>query len=348
MVATLDSLMKATCPPDKPGAALLVVVDGKTVYQKGFGLADLSTKQPIDPATTFRMASVSKQFTAMCINLLEQQGKLSYDDNLRHFFPNFNPVGNQIKVRHLLTHSSGLLDYEAVMPAMQLPRQISDQEVLALVAPLDSTYFEPGKAFRYSNTGFVLLALIVEKISGKPYETFIQEQVFKPAGMTATAMQTKGKPIPHRAMGYARNEQGEIVFSDQSTTSATKGDGCVYTSLSDYQHWHQALSKPGKFAIEPTFSKVSFPLDNRPDQFYGMGWFFAKRKNGSYEMFHTGNTCGFSNFVMRIPEKNLLVAYFSNTADNDQAIGELLRVIHRFPQLRPETDLLWSVHGYTR
>ncbi len=340
--------MKSSYPPDKPGAALMVVVDGKTVYQKGFGRADLSTGQKITPATNFRMASVSKQFTAMCVRILEQQGKLSFDDNLRHFFPSFNPAGAKIKVRHLLTHTSGLLDYEELMGEMQLPRQISDQEVLDLVATRDSTYFEPGKAFRYSNTGFVLLALIVEKVSGQPYAKFIHEQIFKPLGMIASTMQEKDKPIPHRAMGYARNEHGEVVFSDQSTTSATKGDGCVYTSLADYLRWHQALIQPGKFAIEPAFSSVYFPLDNHRDHFYGMGWFFAKRKNGSYEMFHTGNTCGFSNLVIRIPEKKLLVVYFSNTADNDQPIADVLRVLQRFPQLRPETDLLWSVHGLTR
>ena len=237
---TLDTLMEPIYTANKPGAALHVSVAGETLYERGFGMANVETGQRITPQTNFRIASVSKQFTAMGVALLEQQGKLRYEDTLLKFFPAFSTVGAEITLRHLLTHTSGLQDYENLVDETS-EQQVADEEVLQLVAPLAETYFAPGTKYRYSNTGFVLLALVVERVSGLPYADFLQQHIFQPLQMQTTTLYHKSRQLTNRAMGYARGEAEAYRFSDQGTCTATMGDGCVYTSLQDYQKWHQAL-----------------------------------------------------------------------------------------------------------
>jgi CubicO group peptidase (beta-lactamase class C family) len=342
----LDSLLGANYKANQPGAALLVMRGEKILYQRGVGLANAATRQANTPQTNFRMASVSKQFTATAIWLLAGQGKLALEDNLVRFFPGFGAAGRRVTLRHLLTHSSGLADYESLMK-QPAAGQLSDRAVLDLVAPLDKGYFEPGTAFRYSNTGFVLLGLVVEKVTGQSLAAFMQAHLFQPLRMRETVLYQQGKPIAHRALGYARKANGEFFFSDQSPTSATGGDGGVYTSLGDYLRWHQALDLPGSFALAPALDSVFYPIKGT-NHYYGMGWFFAKRPDGSYEMFHTGDTCGFSNLVIRVPAQGVLVAYFTNIADNPYLLNDFLRVLKRFPAVYPQTDLLEALPALTR
>ncbi|MBF8965216.1 beta-lactamase family protein [Pontibacter sp. FD36] len=332
--------------PDGPGAALLVSVAGEELYASGKGKADISTGEPITPETTFRLASVSKQFTAMCIQLLEQEGRLAYNDTLQQYFPGFPAgIGAQVTLRHLLSHTSGLLDYEEFVE--ELPDwQISDEEVLAIAAAQISTYFTPGTQYRYSNTGFVLLALVVEQVSGIAYADFLQQRIFTPLGMETSMLYQKGKAIPKRAMGYARNEKGEVVKADQGTCTATKGDGCIYTSVRDYLHWHQALGKQPDMA--PALEQVYAPIGGHENGFYGMGWFFSRRSSGGLEMYHTGNTSGFSNLVIRIPENDVLIACFSNTADNPYLMTSFLDVLEHFPVLHTESELIRDLLQLTR
>ncbi|GAB3923541.1 serine hydrolase domain-containing protein [Larkinella terrae] len=344
MVAALDSVMHRHFSADQPGGALLVVIDGKTVYNRGVGLANRETKRPITPATNFRMASVSKQFTAMCILLLEKQQKLSVDDNLLKFFPDFNPqVGKIVKLRHLLTHTSGILDYESLMSPTQ-KEQIFDQDVLNLLKPQDSTYFEPGSRFRYSNSGFCVLAQVVEQVSKKPYLTFITEHIFKPLGMNQTTLYEPKRTIPNRAMGYARDKNGKIRFSDQSITSGTKGDGCVYISLTDYKKWNDALTTNKLVNLPEALKRVFYPIEGQSNGFYGLGWFFTRTNGEAQTFFHSGSTCGFSNCVVRIPEKKTLIVLFSNLADNHRPFGDVLNVLTS--QTERSVDV-WALHNLT-
>lgn len=344
LVQRMDSLMQAHTTPTEPGVALLVMKDGKVLIQKGYGLADKQTKIGISTETNFRMASVSKQFTAMSIALLHKQGKLSFEDNLLKFFPEFNAkVGTKIKLRHLLTHTSGVWDYEDLIPATQ-QAQVLDADVLGLLQPKDSMYFEPGAKFQYSNSGFCLLAMVVEKVSGMSFPAFVEKQIFKPLGMNNTFIYDTANPQPNRAMGYARNEKREMVLTDQSITSATKGDGCVYTSLTDYQKWHKALLNNRFIKLEKTLQDIGYLLDKH--QHYGLGWFFVKRKDGSIEMSHTGSTCGFSNIVVRIPSQQLLIIYFSNIANNRQPYLTLFKLFQSIPDF--PTSQLWDVEPLTR
>lgn len=325
----LDALLSERYKPAEAGIAVMVIQNGKMRYQKGVGLANVTTKEAITHQTTFRMASVSKQFTAMCILLLVKQGKISYDDNLLKFFPDFSPVvGEKIKIRHLLTHSSGVWDYEDLVSTTQ-KTQILDNDVLALLRLQSKTYFEPGSSFKYSNSGFCLLEQIVEKSSGQTYIRFITEQIFKPLKMTNTRIYEANIFIPHRAMGFARTKEGTLKDSDQSITSATKGDGCVYTSLEDYKKWFDAIRTHQFLNIEEELKKVYISLPKNVKGRYGLGWFYAQDIQNPLAIYHTGSSCGFSNGVLLVPSKNYLFAYFSNIADNHAIEKEIVALLKK-------------------
>ncbi|MVM39769.1 serine hydrolase [Spirosoma sp. HMF3257] len=332
----LDSLMRTTTKANLPGAALLIEIDGNVFYRGGYGLANVEKKAPITPETNFRMASVSKQFTAMGILLLEKDRKLSLDDPLIRFFPEFTgQVARKVQVRNLLTHSSGILDYESVMSPNQR-EQVSDADVLSLLKDRDSLYFEPGSQFQYSNSGYCLLALIVERVSGQPFASFIRERIFLPLKMNQSVVYEAGKPMANRAMGY-RQTGNTFVFSDQSVTSATKGDGGVYTSLTDYKKWNDALRMSTLLDLKAALARMKQTIRAKPGSYYGAGWFF--RQPTDPVLFHSGSTCGFNNFVVSIPSKKFLMAYFSNKADNKANASAVLKILADAGQ-QEVTDIL--------
>lgn len=323
----LDSLLKAHTATGEAGAAVLVIKNGKTLYNDGFGLANIDAQIAISPQTVFRMASVSKQFTAACIILLKSRKLLSYEDNLLKFFPDFDKeVGSKIKIKHLLTHTSGILDYEELIPDAQI-EQISDADVLQFLKTQNKTYFEAGVKFRYSNSGFCLLEQIIEKASGQNYVTFIKANIFEPLGMINSTIYESRRPMANRAIGYARNKEGRLFFLDQSITSATKGDGCVYTSLDDYAKWYQAIVNNQLINIEKELKIINHHIEGVRDISYGLGWFNGNSGKG-IELYHTGSTCGFSNVVNIVPSSQFLFIYFSNIADNhaiEKPIRDLLK-----------------------
>ena len=304
----LDDLMRQSAPV---GRACMIFENDKLLYQKGSGFANFDTEESITARSNFRMASVSKQFTAACIILLKNEGKLSYEDSILKFLPEFNSeVGKKVRLKHLLTHSSGLVDYEDLIPKEQ-ENQLTDADVVAFIKNEKDTYFEPGSAYQYSNSGFCVLEQIIERISGETYPEFIKKHIFLPLGMANSYLYQKGAAMPNRALGYAKNDHQKIVFSDQSITSATMGDGCVYTSLQDYQKWLKALAQNRLFNILMEIKTVNRPIEISGGLSYGLGWF-----NAGGELYHTGSTCGFSNVVWFNPERKSAIVYFSNLADN--------------------------------
>jgi CubicO group peptidase (beta-lactamase class C family) len=344
MLDALDAHLETTYTREAPGAALLVSLAGEELYAKGKGMADLQTNSPITPDTTFRLASVSKQFTAMCVQSLAQQGLLRYSDPLQRFFPEL-PAGiaSRVTLQHLLCHTSGLPDYEDLVQGRS-GYQVSDEEVLAITAAQETTLFAPGSQFRYSNTGYVLLALVVERVSGMDFGRFLEQRIFGPLGMRHSRLYNRHGDIPERALGYAQNEAGEFVPADQGTCTATMGDGCIYTSVRDYLRWHRALHA----GLVPALAQVYTPIPGYTGGCYGMGWFFAHRPGGGEEMFHTGNTSGFSNLVIRIPENKVLIAYFSNMANNPWLLTSFKDVCDKFEGLRTASRLVSDLLRLTR
>jgi CubicO group peptidase (beta-lactamase class C family) len=338
---TLDRLLRAAFSGDRPGGALLVMNGGKVVYEKTIGLRDTESKKPLTARSNFRMASVSKQFTAMAILLLEKEGKLSFDDPVTRFFPDFATVGHRITVGQLLTHSSGVWAYEDVMPDT-LTRQLSDAGVLEMIRHVDRTYFAPGTGFRYSNSGYCLLALIVEQVSGLPFPEFLRENIFRPLGMKQTRVYEAGEPIRRRAYGFALRD-GQLAPSDQSLTSATQGDGGVYTSLRDYARWAGALRGNRLVDLRATLHRLNAPLGDG-EGYYGAGWFFDRDVRGTLTLFHSGSTCGFSNVAVLVPEQGVCIAFFSNIAGNHEAFAPIYAYLQGIGLV--EADI-WKWHGRT-
>ncbi len=210
---------------DVPGASLLVLRDGEAVLRRGYGMSDLEHGVEAGPATDYRLASVTKQFTAAAILLLAQDGRLGIDDPVRRWLPSLPAAADAVTLRHLLTHTSGLVDYEDLM-APDYAGQIRDAGVLRLLERENRTYFIPGSAYRYSNSGYSLLALVVEKASGKSFQDFLAQRIFEPMGMHDTlAFVEGGRAVPHRAYGYSEvaDAAGAQRWqrTDQSSTSAS-------------------------------------------------------------------------------------------------------------------------------
>ncbi len=294
-----------------PGAAVLVLKDGQPVFRRGYGLAVVEDGTPVSPATNFRLASVSKQFTAAAILLLAEDGRLSIDDPLKKWLPGLPAVADAMTLRQLLSHTSGLLDYEDLMDPADT-RQVHDIDVLHLLQKENRIYFAPGSSYRYSNSGYALLALVVGKASGSDFASFLRQRIFLPLGMTATFAHQDGvDEVPDRAYGYSQID-GHWQRTDQSTTSAVLGDGGIYSSIDDLAKWDAALYDERllrRASLQQAFSAATATPE--PDvPHYGFGW----RINGD-ALWHSGESIGFRNVIVRYPKQKLTVVVLSNRND---------------------------------
>lgn len=310
-----------------PGAAVLVAKDGRILFERGYGVTDLRTLRRIDSRTNFRLASVTKQFTAAAVMLLVREGKLSYEDTLTSVFPGYPEYGRTITIRHLLNHTSGLPDYEDLMPTADpaLPvekAQIRDAGVLELLKKQEKGKFVPGSKWAYSNSGYVVLGLVIEKISGRPFPDFLRERVFEPLGMEGTMAYVRGaNEVPNRAFGHSR-EAGAWRETDQSPTSATLGDGGIYSSLADLLKWDEALRRHtllSEAEMRPALTPVRVPEqspqepDGAPAE-YGFGWFLNPWQ-GRPRMWHYGESIGFRTAIQRFTADGLTAVVLANRAD---------------------------------
>jgi CubicO group peptidase (beta-lactamase class C family) len=317
----IDALFADFNRSDAPGASVTVIQNGKVLLAKGYGLANVEEKIPCTPETNFRLASLTKQFTAMSILILADRKKLSLDEPLTAFFPEFPPYGKEITVRHLLGHTSGLIDYEDVIPAgTTIP--VLDRDVLRLLLKQEKTYFAPGSKFRYSNSGYSLLSLIVEVRWGMPFAQFLQNNIFRPLKMSRSLAYEQGFAIvPNRAYGYSASGQG-FTRTDQSLTSSVLGDGGIYTSVSDLFKWDQALYTTKLISakwLKLAFTPGSLPTDFR-NSHYGFGWYIGNYR-GLKEIWHYGETRGFTTRIARFPEKKFTLVILTNR--NDAKISDL-------------------------
>jgi len=326
----VDTIMRAYSGA-VPGASVLVVSHGKALVRKAYGFSDLEKKVAATPATNYRLASVTKQFTAASILLLAQDGKLSIDDRIRKWLPTLPETDAAITIRHLLTHTGGLIDYEDIMPDHEfegvpddLSRQLRDIDVLHLLEKERRVYFPPGTAYRYSNGGYSMLALIVERASRKTFQAFLRERIFVPLGMRNTlAYVREGPPVPNRAFGYTLLD-GRWQRTDQSLTSAVLGDGGIYSSIDDLAKWDAALYDDR--LLSDTSRKLAFTPWTKTDDAtveYGFGW----RITGE-TLWHSGETIGGRNVIVRYPKRHLTVIVLTNRNDPEPyrmalAIGQL-------------------------
>jgi CubicO group peptidase (beta-lactamase class C family) len=333
----IDAIFSGITSAHEPGLAVVVRKDGRTVFLRGYGSRDLRSSLPIDAQTNFRLASFTKQFTAMAIMLLVHDGKLSYDTRLTEIFPDFPAYGRTIAIRNLLNHTSGLFAYEDLMDKKDAGKsweeilQISDAGVLALMEQQTATKFPPGSKWEYSNSGYCVLAMVVEKLSGVPFAEFLQRRIFAPLKMENTVAHVYGKDrVANRAYGYT-NDAGVWLETDQSPTSATLGDGGIYSSLDDLIKWDDALRNhtllsAGEMrpAVTPENSAAVLPenVEDLPEAAgekplaYGFGWFLDPYR-GHPRMWHYGSSIGFHTIIQRFPADNLTIIVLSNRPDLD-------------------------------
>jgi len=329
--------------PRDPGCAFLLRVGGRTRLAGARGVREAGGTAALDTRTNFRLASLSKQFTAMAIMLLVADGRLTYETTLAELFPGFPAYAGAITVRHLLTHTAGLPDYEDAMQAQERAggprytpaRQIHDAEVLALLQRAAAPEFAPGERWAYSNSAYVLLGLAVERVSGMDFGEFLARRVFIPLGMRSTLVYVRGRNrVPHRAYGH-EPAAGRLLRADQSSTSATRGDGGIYSNLEDLARWDAALAAHTllpQAAMQAAYEPVRlvdgsgprWPM--RPDDednlapgepvAYGFGWFLDPL-DGAARQWHFGTTRGFHSAIMRFPVRGVTSIVLCNRSDVD-------------------------------
>jgi len=337
---TLQQQFSVKVTDSAPGFVVLVKRGGENLFEDGYGVRDLRGKGKVDARTNFRLASCSKQFTAMAIMLLAHDGKLRYDETLTEIFPEFPAYGKTITVRNLLNHTSGLPDYEDLMNAVEKQKgaiwsaqhQIQDAEVLQLLEKERHGQFVPGSKWEYSNSGYVVLGLIVGKRSGKSFGDFLGERLFSPLKMSSTLVFENGKnQVANRAFGHSKKD-GTLVETDQSSTSATQGDGGIYSNLEDLSKWDDALRNHtllGEEEFTPAITPAALPpgaeqklAEDAPESIrgraiaYGFGW-FLDLQNAHPLMWHYGDTMGFKTAILRYLHDGVTVIVLCNRTDVD-------------------------------
>ena len=308
----VDQFMIEFDHPDTPGAAVGIFHNNSIHFQKGYGQADLEAHGAVADVTNFRIASLTKAFTATAVLQLVESGLVSLDDSLVEIFPNFPPYGAAIKIRHLLNHTSGLIDYESLIPP-DYQGQVTDHDVLLLMLKQRGTYHQPGSKFRYSNTGYALLAELVAMISQKTFQAYLSENIFQPLGMHDSVAYVEGdNEVSNRAFGYSP-VGGGFKRTDQSPTSAVLGDGGVYSSVQDLSIWYQMWNGGTGVLSAASIQQMLTPgrlNDNRPIS-YGFGWFIDKF-DGRNRISHTGSTIGQKHAIAFFPEEQFGVLILTN------------------------------------
>ena len=330
--AKFDALFQQYNRPDVPGASVIVIRNGKLLFKKAYGSAIPEERIPTTTSTNYRIASVTKQFTAMAIMILAERKRLSYDNHLTDFFPDLPEYGKQITVRHLLNHTSGLIEYGEVIPN-GTTKPLTDRDVLDLMKQQDHTYFPSGSKFRYSNTGYALLALIVEAASGIPLPEFLRKNIFEPLRMNNTVFyRREDHSDRHRAYGYT--QRGDtFIRTDQSLTSSILGDGSIYSSVDDLYKWDQALYTTRLISSETL--KLAFTPGASVDEgtSYGFGW-FIENKRSLRLVWHGGNTIGFTAAIQRFPDQRFTVIILTNR--NSAQLSEIVDKIEELYLFNPK------------
>ena len=320
----LDSLFNAHINVNEPGAALLVSYDGKMLVGKGYGLRDLETKKPITKSTNMRMASVSKQFTDLSVLTLVDKGLLSLNDTVYKFWP--YAVFKNITLTQLINHTSGIADYEAAfMKDWDRTKVVQNSDVLDWLATNPAPHFKPGEKWEYSNTAYLVLALLTEKLSGQEFDSYAKKAVFEKAGMNNTNFYSFAHPIDikERAYCYEKDSLGNWKKVDGFFMNGVLGDGAVYTSVTDYFAYdqalrnksivsdtlHQLLFEPSSMAL-PEKAKYPFEFLKGKEEHYAMGWFVTEDI-----ALHTGSWYGTRTIVVRDQERPLTIAIFMNSEE---------------------------------
>ncbi len=327
MEKKIDSLF-AKYNSETPGVAVAVLEKGKVIFEKGYGMANLEYDIPITPKTIFHVASVSKQFTTFAIYLLEKEGKISLADNVQKYIPEVPDFGKPITIQHLCSHTSGLKDQWGLLTlaGWRLDDVITTEQILKLVSKQKELNFTPGTQFQYSNTGFTLLAEIVERASGMSFPEYVNKKIFQPLGMTNSQFyDDHEKIVKNRAYSYA-NEDG--IYKKRKLNYSNVGATSLFTTVEDLAKWARNFEEPTvgdqeliKRYNEGTVLESGEPailaVLNGETIYHAKGQFFRRYK-GLMLYNHTGGDAGFRAYLARFPEKEFSVITLSNEASFDR------------------------------
>jgi CubicO group peptidase (beta-lactamase class C family) len=310
MEAEINALLARCVSPDGPGAAIGVVRDGAFVHRKAYGLADLEWGTPLSPDCVFRIASLTKQFTATAIMMLAERGALSVDDPLERWLPDWPARGRRVTLRCLLNHTSGIWRHDSDLPERTLRANLSNDEIRRMIGERDFE-FEPGERYRYNNSGYLLLGAVIESASGRPYGDFLTEAIFAPLGMTRTGLLTAEVVAPLRARGYVRGRRG-FHNARPDPFNWSNGAGGLGSTLDDLARWDAAL-RAHRLVRPDTLERMlaDTPLADGSTFPYGFGWGTA-RWNGARIFHHTGGVSGFGCHMLHLRDEALTTIVLSN------------------------------------
>jgi CubicO group peptidase (beta-lactamase class C family) len=317
-----DELFAKAYPAAEPGAAVLVAKDGKVLLRKGYGMASLELGVPIQPDMVFELGSITKQFTAAAILMLQEGGKLSVQDEITKYLPDYPTHGQKITIDHLLTHVSGIPSYTGLPEWRPRVREdLTPQQLIDLFKdkPLE---FNPGEKWAYNNSAYVLLGAVIEKVSGKSYEDFVEQEIFVPAGMKRSYYGHQNEVVAGRVTGYDKEEAGYKVAEYLSLTQPYAA-GSLMSTVDDLVLWVEALSS-GKLLKKESLERMGTPAKLASGQStkyaYGLG---IGEEGGTRIVEHGGGIFGFSTDLLHAPDQRLLVVILSNNPGLELSPGSL-------------------------
>lgn len=334
----IDSLLAPWNQKNGPGMAALLVEGGQVEYRKSFGLADIDARTPITGDTQFLLASLTKQFTAMAIMILADQGKLRFDDMLAKFCPEFPAYATMITIRNLLEHTSGLPDYEKLLvgdvhedyfrssKSSPAKHEFTAAEALAALSRQPKLRFAPGTRFEYSDSGYVVLGQIIERVTGERYAEFLKQAIFDPLGMHDTlVVDERNQKAPRLALGYAERH-GEWQDISYTPENHIYGEDDVVSTVGDLYKWDQALYTERlvrRSTLQLAFTpgrlndgeEIMTDILGRPNS-YGFGWFISSL-DGAKTVEHSGGWAGYVTYILRIPSRRVTSIVLSNFSNHD-------------------------------
>jgi CubicO group peptidase (beta-lactamase class C family) len=311
----IDRLVTQTVKPGGPGCAVLLIEEGRIVFQRGYGLADLDTGRPITPASTFNIASATKQFTAACIALLVEQGRLSLDDDIRKYLPEMPEYEAPIRIRHLMHHTSGLRDFALLSFLRGIPVDAGyrEPETLDLLARQKQLNFRPGDGERYSNSGYFLLGVIIKRVTGLSVGAYAEKHIFAPLGMTHTSYHyDPERTAANLAAGHVADGAGNYRRSAMALDTNDFGHGGIYTTVEDLYRWDQNFyrSQIGGEKFN-TLMQTCGTLNNGKTISYAFGLRVRDHK-GLRTVSHGGGLPAYNAFLLRFPQRKFTVICLAN------------------------------------
>lgn len=330
----IDEFIKTKYAADKPGASVLVTENGKVLLRKAYGLSDVDLKASLTPDHTFKIGSITKQFTASAVLRLEEQGKLSLQDNITKYLPDYPTHGKNITIEHLLTHTSGIVSYTslpAIMDKDSKAKAFTQQEIIKNFKDLPLE-FDPGEQFKYNNSGYFLLGSIIEKVTGITWSEYLKKNFFTPFNMTNTSATEEG--VVNLAPGYVKGSDEKFVKADYIHPAIPFAAGAIFSTVDDLRKWNEALFN-NKVINKQSQKKAWDPLtlNNGKKESYAYGWALLKLENDKV-IAHGGGIDGYLSYALYAPAKKICIIILSNnmTINVDNVGYDIARILIGNPE----------------